>query len=186
MTPSRIGKFLTLMEFVTCTETYQAFQKEISPYPSNEESIRAIEELCSNLLDPLIDHFGFESFKLTYGFCSKDLKRCLNKKKPNGEKWGRVDPTRDQHMACETNSKDAYYCSRKGAACDLRFEGISSKKIVEFILQAKLPFDRLYFYGSDRPIHISYGPDHTRYICIFNGDSRIPRKAPVNWLELAG
>jgi hypothetical protein len=89
-------------------------------------------------------------------------------------------------MACETNSKDAYYCSRKGAACDLRFEGISSKKIVEFILQAKLPFDRLYFYGSDRPIHISYGPDHTRYICIFNGDSRIPRKAPVNWLELAG
>jgi hypothetical protein len=24
------------------------------------------------------------------------------------------------------------------------------------------PFDRLYYYGPDRPIHVSYGPDHSR------------------------
>jgi len=28
---------------------------------------------------------------------------------------------------------------------------------VEWILEQQLPFDSLYFYGSDRPIHISYG-----------------------------
>jgi hypothetical protein len=24
------------------------------------------------------------------------------------------------------------------------------------------PFDRLYYYGSDRPIHVSFGPDEAR------------------------
>ncbi len=26
------------------------------------------------------------------------------------------------------------------------------------------PFDRLYFYGNDKPIHVSFGPNHDRQI----------------------
>ena len=26
------------------------------------------------------------------------------------------------------------------------------------------PFDRLYFYGDDRPVHISFGPNHDRQV----------------------
>ena len=31
-------------------------------------------------------------------------------------------------------------------------------------LVANTPFDRLYFYGADRPIHVSYGPGHRRQV----------------------
>jgi hypothetical protein len=26
------------------------------------------------------------------------------------------------------------------------------------------PFDRLYFYGEDQPIHVSYGPNHDKQV----------------------
>lgn len=29
---------------------------------------------------------------------------------------------------------------------------------------ANTPFDRLYFYGADKPIHVSFGPNHDRQI----------------------
>ncbi len=29
---------------------------------------------------------------------------------------------------------------------------------------ANTPFDRLYFYGDDKPIHVSYGSNHDRQI----------------------
>jgi hypothetical protein len=29
---------------------------------------------------------------------------------------------------------------------------------------ANTPFDRLYFYGDDKPIHVSVGPNHDRQI----------------------
>jgi hypothetical protein len=28
------------------------------------------------------------------------------------------------------------------------------------------PFDRLYFYGDDRPIHVSVGPDNSRQVVL--------------------
>ncbi|HPB76993.1 MAG TPA: hypothetical protein PLY96_17305 [Chromatiaceae bacterium] len=31
-------------------------------------------------------------------------------------------------------------------------------------MTANTRFDRLYFYGTDLPIHVSYGPDHSRQI----------------------
>ncbi|GAM62963.1 hypothetical protein JCM19232_4640 [Vibrio ishigakensis] len=36
-------------------------------------------------------------------------------------------------------------------------------KVALYITQ-NLPFDRLYFYGKDRPLHVSFGPDQSRYI----------------------
>jgi hypothetical protein len=34
-------------------------------------------------------------------------------------------------------------------------------EVAEWIA-ANTPFDRLYFYGKDRPIHVSYGPEQKR------------------------
>ncbi len=31
---------------------------------------------------------------------------------------------------------------------------------------ANTPFDRLYFYGDDRPIHVSHGPNRDRQIVL--------------------
>ena len=35
------------------------------------------------------------------------------------------------------------------------------REVADWII-ANLPFDRLYFYGADRPIHVSYGPQNSR------------------------
>ena len=43
---------------------------------------------------------------------------------------------------------------------------------------ANLPFDRLYFYGRDRPIHVSYGPEQSRVAYrmeVTKGGARMPR-----------
>lgn len=182
-----LGKYLTLQGFCTCTRTYRKYGNDINPYPQNlEETIPALEALCQHILDPVIDHFGRERFQLTYGFCSKDLKRSLSQKDPEtGIKNGRVDPSRDQHMAHEMNRNGKYYCDRLGAACDFRIVGMESDRLVEWILKQRLPFDSLYFYGSDRPIHISYGAQHKREVWAFTGKGIPTRRGIERWVKLA-
>ncbi|MFQ3619140.1 MAG: hypothetical protein SNJ57_14355 [Cyanobacteriota bacterium] len=199
-----IGQYLTLEEFCTCTQTYQKYADQINPYPENwEETIPALEALCQHILDPIITHFGRERFQLTYGFCSKDLKRFLAQKDPvTGIKNGRVDPSRDQHMAHEKNRNGKYYCSHLGAACDFRITGLGSVgdspcngtyHLVEWILEQQLPFDSLYYYGSasgsetlrERPIHISYAPQRRRNIWAFTDGGVPTRKGIENWIKAA-
>ena len=61
----------------------------------------------------------------------------------------------------------------------------SASQLAEFISQ-NLPFDRLYFYGQDRPVHVSIGPDASRAVLhlvpLANG-RRIPRRI-ANLAEL--
>lgn len=70
-------------------------------------------------------------------------------------------------MSHEINRNGKYYCERLGAACDFLITDLSSDRVVDWILSQKLPFDSLYFYGSDRPIHISYSEKHRRDIWTF-------------------
>ena len=185
MTERRLGKYLTLEEFCTCTQTYQRFADQIDPFPKNlDETLPALEALCQHILDPVSDRFGRDSpsaeadaarterlsqrFLLSYGFCSVDLKRWLAKKDPvTGKKHGIATPSLDQHMAHEVNRYGRYFCQRLGAACDFRILDLSSDALVDWIVAQGLPFDSLYFYGVSRPIHISYGPQHKRDIWAF-------------------
>ena len=101
-----IGKYFRLEQFCTCSNTYKKYSDLINPLPDNPESIIAIQYLHKYIIDPIIDNFGLDNFKLTYGFCSRDLKKYLDKKNPiTGEKNGRICPAVDQHMAHERNSK---------------------------------------------------------------------------------
>jgi len=131
------GRYLSLEEFCTCTQTYQKHASRIDPYPQNVDgTVPALKDLCQHILDPIIDHFGREQLQLTYRFCSKDLKRLLAQKDPEtGIKSRQVDPSLDQHMAHEKNRNGKYYCdpsratrsARLGAACDLRICGIGER-----------------------------------------------------------
>jgi hypothetical protein len=72
---------------------------------------------------------------------------------------------------------------RLGAACDFQIVGVESESLrvtrsargIEWILEQQLPFDSLYYYGSDpcgiceaaRPIHVSYSPRHRQNIWAF-------------------
>jgi len=194
-----LGKYVTLQEFCTCTQTYRKYADQIDPYPENlEDTIPALQALYQHILDPVIDHFGRERFQLTYGFCPKDLKRFLSQKGPEtGIKNGRVDPSWDQHMAHEKNRNGKHYCvsgasrtPRFGAACDFRIVGLESDRLVEWILEQRSPFDSLYYYESDReasqrhrPIHISYSPQRRRNIWAFTDGGVPTRKGIERWVE---
>jgi hypothetical protein len=52
-------------------------------------------------------------------------------------------------------------CNRGGAAWDFLVEDEDMRDVAEWII-ANLPLDRLYFYGPDRPIHVSYAPEPAR------------------------
>jgi hypothetical protein len=136
------GANFTFRDFIECGETQQRLQ--LKNIPLNPETYNALYDLAVNILDPVIEYFG--SIKLTYGFCSPGLAKHIP---------GRIAPELDQHAGHELNSKKKPVCSRGGAACDFIVEDEDMREVADWII-ANLPFDRLYFYGPDRPMHISY------------------------------
>jgi len=144
------GRYLTFRDLIECGETWR--QTRIDNRPKQPESYNALHDLAIHVLDPLIDYFGM--IRLTFGFCSPALARKIP---------GRIDRKRDQHAAWERNRLGNLICPRLGAAVDFVVEDESMLEVAKWIV-ANTPFDRLYFYGDDRPIHVSYGPEHSRRV----------------------
>lgn len=181
-----VGRFLSLEDFCTCTRTYRLFRDAIAPYPEAPESFVALDDLTRELLDPVVEAFGRDRFELTFGFCSRDLQRHLVRRNPEtGARYGRVDPHVDQHMAFERRPNGSLYCSKPGAACDFRIRRLDSRELVDRVLDLELPFDSLYYYGPDRPIHLSHGPEHRRAIWTFGSQGTPTRKGIEGWVERA-
>ena len=126
---------------IECGETQAA--TGLPNLPKQPDSYTALLELAKNLLDPVIDYYGM--IRLNYGFCSPELSRKIP---------GRIAPKLDQHAACECNRKGEPICPRLGAAVDFIVEDEDMAEVARWIM-ANLPYDRLYYYGKDRPIHLS-------------------------------
>lgn len=101
-----------------------------------------------------MDYFG--GIELTYGFCSRELAKHIP---------GRIDPSRDQHASHELNTRGNLICKRLGAACDFIVPDKSMLEVARWIVE-NTPFDRLYYYGDDKPLHVSYGPEHNQAIVV--------------------
>jgi hypothetical protein len=143
----------------------------------NETSIIAINYLCSNILLPLENEFGEVS--ITYGFTSHTLLKEIQKLNPS-----HIAPNLDQHASYEKNSRGKVICDRGGVACDIIINGFEGNMYVIAKWAAeKLPFDRMYFYGNDRPIHLSFGPEQSRFIQTMNtrlDGRRFPGRRGIN------
>jgi len=113
--------------------------------PLQPESLASLAGLAIGILDRVVDRFG--AIEITYGFASPSLTRHVD---------GRIRPKLDQHAASEVGKRGPV-CDRRGAAVDFRVPGLSSRELARFVV-ADLPWDRLYFYGDDRPIHVSWHP----------------------------
>jgi DNA phosphorothioation-associated putative methyltransferase len=144
----RCGSNLTYRDLIECGETQQ--RTRLANLPRLADSYNALNDLASKLLDPIIDYFG--SIQLTYGFCSLELSKLIT---------SRVAPKLDQHAAHELDGKGRPVCDRLGAACDFIVEDENMREVADWIID-NLPFDRLYFYADDRPIHLSFGPQNSR------------------------
>ncbi len=145
---TRCGASLTYRALIQCGETRQRLG--IANLPLNPETYNALHDLTTQILDLVIEYFG--SIRLTYGFSSSTLARNIQRG---------IAPKLDQHAACERGPSGAFLCERGGAACDFIVEDEDMRDVAEWII-ANLQFDRLYFYGPNRPIHVSYAPDPAR------------------------
>jgi DNA phosphorothioation-associated putative methyltransferase len=146
----KCGRYLTFRNLIECGETQAAH--DIANIPVEPESFNALLDLAHHVIDPIIDYFGM--VKLTFGFCSPALASHIK---------GRISPKLDQHAAHERTRRGGYICERLGAACDFVVEDEDMAMVVEWIIN-NVKFDRLYFYGPHRPIHISYSSTPARQV----------------------
>lgn len=142
------GENFTYRDFIECGETQQ--QLKLQNAPRRPETYNALYALATQVLDPLIDYFG--GIRLTYGFCGAALGKYIK---------ARVAPKLDQHASCELNASGQLICDRQGAACDFVVDDEDMRQVAQWIID-ELPFDRLYFYGESRPLHVSVGPQAGR------------------------
>jgi uncharacterized protein YcbK (DUF882 family) len=127
---------------------------------TNELSNAQLQRLMVQVIQPIEREFG--EVTVTYGYTSHSLLRWILKNSP-----GDMAPDIDQHASMELNSKGKRICKRDGAACDFYIEGYENRmdEVAKYIC-THLAFDRLYFYGKSKPIHLSIGPDNSRYTLI--------------------
>ena len=142
------GQRLTYRQLIECGETWARLRTP--NLPKAPETYRALLELATHILDPVIEYYG--SIELAYGFCSAALAKNIKH---------RIAPTLDQHAAHELNRAGKPICSRGGAAVDFLVRDENMRDVAEWII-TNLRFDRLYYYGEDRPIHVSCGPEQKR------------------------
>jgi DNA phosphorothioation-associated putative methyltransferase len=135
------GRYFSYHQLIECGETQQ--RSGFANFPKEPDSYTALYELASKVLDPVIDYFGM--ITLTYGFCSPQLGKMIR---------ARIAPKLDQHAAHEKNRNGCFVCERLGAACDFIVDDEDMEDVAEWVFR-NTPVDRLYFYGKERPIHVS-------------------------------
>ena len=140
-----ISRYFHLEDFLYCSETWK--KSPVPNIPQREETVDAIISLARNILDPLADNFG--KVELSYGFAGAILIKTIK---------ARIAPKIDQHAGHEINSRGNRICQRDGFAVDLFVPNVKSLEVAKYIVK-ELPYDRLYYYGTDSPIHVSYGPE---------------------------
>ena len=163
------GRYLRFRDFIECGRTYE--DSQVENIPSIENSYHALTKLAENIIDPVIEKYG--SIHLTYGFASPNLTRLIK---------GRIAPKLDQHASYELNHHGVAICNRGGAAADFLVNNVGSLNVAKWVVE-NCPFDRLYFYGDQRPIHVSFGPELNRSIVVMRPTSTSSRLIPGNYNE---
>lgn len=139
--------------------------------PLNPKTYNALLKLAVEVLDPVIDYFG--SIKLTYGFSSSSLAKNIDSD---------IAPKLDQHCGHECNRLGNPICERLGAAVDFYVEDENMFEVAQWI-GANTNFDRIYFYGNERPLHVSVGPENSKQVTLMlrskSSNQKIPRTMTV-------
>jgi hypothetical protein len=172
----RCGKYLTYRHFIECSDTFKT--NELDNTPKAPGTYVALTDLATNILDPVIETFG--DLTLTYGISCPSLSRDIKRN---------ISPKLDQHASHELNTRGNLVCERLGASVDFKVGNTNSLRLAQWIVE-NCSFDRLYIYGEDRPIHVSYSPDQHRSIVLMRPSSLPNRKIPQtikekNFLEIS-
>lgn len=140
------------------TRRHPDWQLEKNNAAESADSLFWLKQLDKNILTPLSHEFG--DITITYGFTSHELIKKILKDSP-----AYIAPELDQHAAHEMNTKGNRICKRNGAACDIYIGGYENQmQVIASYIIKNLKFDRLYFYGKSRPLHISAGPELSHFV----------------------
>ncbi|WP_318502981.1 hypothetical protein [Photobacterium leiognathi] len=140
--------------------------------PLNPETQKTIDLYYSTIIETLEKEFG--EITITYGFTSLELYKRVQKLSPQ-----HTAPNLDQHAGYELNSRNNRICKRDGLACDFLIKGYENDMgtIAKYIVR-HLPFDRLYFYGNNKPLHVSIGPENSQFIQYLLPSQKSGRRYP--------
>lgn len=128
-------------DFTECSTTWK--RNRDCNIPNRIETYRLIKQFTFEILLPLEKQFSKP--ELTFGFCSYELRRQIS---------SGIYPSRDQHAGLELDCDGNLVCERGGFASDFYVPESNSCEIAQWIV-GHTPFDRMYYYGPDRPIHVS-------------------------------
>jgi hypothetical protein len=146
------GRYHCFADFIHCGDTQARTQ--LANVPQQVESYHALRQLALEIIDPVMDYFG--GIELTYGFCGRELATHIT---------AGIAPSLDQHACYEVNTRGSVICKRLGAACDFIVPDESMLEVAQWIVE-HTPFDRLYFYGDDQPLHVSIGAEKSQAIAV--------------------
>jgi hypothetical protein len=161
-----------------CCDTWHALARSgrlLQNRPEQAETSTAIEWLQSELLRPIEDEFGL--VLLTYGFAGRELLEAVRARAAASGRSPHIAPDLDQHAGYELDALGARICERDGIAVDLRIPGRASSVLRDWIVR-RLGFDRIYFYGDERPLHLSWAPEPIGQVVEMlptNGGRAVPR-----------
>ncbi len=162
----KCGDNFSYRDFVECGETFAAMQP--NNVPKERKTYAALRDLAREIIDPVCNEFG--KVELTYGLSCRDLHKHIKT---------RISPPLDQHASYELNGAGNQICNRGGAAVDFHCPATNSLNVAQWIV-INCSFDRLYFYGSERPIHVSVGPDESRQVVLMRQSAKPDRRIPRN------
>lgn len=157
------GRRLRFRDLIECGSTFTGHAERYSagleraPIPNlplRAETWEALRALAAEIIDPVEAEFG--PVRLTYGFCSPTLERAIRRRAKREGRSPRICPRLDQHAGHEVRG-DKRICERDGVAVDFEVSGTSSAVIARWIGE-HIRADRLYLYGEDRPLHVSWAP----------------------------
>jgi hypothetical protein len=151
-------------DFIECGQTQKRLG--INNVPLNPKTYNDLFRIAIQVLDPVIEYFG--NIKLTYGFSSTALTKNIELN---------IAPKLDQHCGYECNRLGKPICERLGVAVDFIVEDENMSEVAQWIA-SNTKFDRIYFYGNNRPIHVSVGPDSSMQITLMNQSQYSKRKIP--------
>lgn len=158
------GANFTYRDFIECGQTQKRLG--ISNVPLNPKTYNSLSKLALEVLDPVIDYFG--SIELTYGFSSSELAKKID---------SNIAPKLDQHSGHECNRLGNPICDRLGAAVDFYIEDEDMLDVANWIA-SNTTFDRLYYYGRNRPLHVSVSEAPVKQITLmltYGEGKKIPR-----------
>ncbi len=159
------GQYFVYRDFVECGETWQSAGPDNTPL--QRDTYSSLRRLAVTILDPVVRNHG--PITLTYGLACGALIKLIKRG---------IAPKLDQHAAHELSVSGNRICERGGASCDFLVNGIDALTVAQWVV-ANTSFDRLYYYGSNRPIHVSATEDPKKQCILVKRDISSRRAIPL-------